>query len=223
MSALALSSNTRTHARPAAFASYIAMSALRRITSADSFACSAKAMPMLAVTRSSRPAISKGTAARSQHVLGDHLRSSQVDPLAHDDEFVAAEPGDRIGRPHRPHQPAGHRYQQRVTDAVAEAVVHDLEMVDVDEEHRQGAAASDRVLDGAAHDLQELRSIRQLGETVVCRFVRQRVLERSPFGDVAAVEHDATDVRIVHQVRRPHFEPALRAIGPQQHEARQGS
>ena len=62
MSALALSSNTRTHARPAAFASYIAMSALRRITSADSFACSAKAMPMLAVTRSSRPPISKGTA-----------------------------------------------------------------------------------------------------------------------------------------------------------------
>ena len=62
MSARALSSNTRTHARPADFASYIAMSALRRMISADSLACSANAMPTLAVMRSSRPAISNGAA-----------------------------------------------------------------------------------------------------------------------------------------------------------------
>ena len=53
-------------------------------------------MPTLAVMRSSRPAIVERCGARGQHVLGDHLGAGKVDALAHDDELVAAEPGDRI-------------------------------------------------------------------------------------------------------------------------------
>ena len=53
-------------------------------------------------------------------------------------ELVAAEPRGGVGRAHRRRQPPGHRRQQLVAGAVAHRVVHDLEVVQVDEEHADG-------------------------------------------------------------------------------------
>ena len=101
--------------------------------------------PMLALIESDWPARSKGApstaATRSQS--GGHL----VDPvdLADHHELVAAEAGHGVGGAHALSQPVGGLHQQLVAGAVAEAVVDDLEVVEVEEEHDDlGAAARSR-------------------------------------------------------------------------------
>ncbi len=58
-----------------------------------------------------------------------------LDVLAHDHELVAAEPGDGVGRADRAHEPSRDLEQQLVADDVTETVVHELEAVEVEEEH----------------------------------------------------------------------------------------
>ena len=103
---------------------------------------------------------------------------------------------------------------------MTEAVVDHLEVVDVDEEHRERAALADGPLLGSAEDVEELGPVRELGQPVVGRFVREGVLVRAPLGHITAVEHDAPHVGVVHEVRCPHLEPPLRPVRPQQHELR---
>ena len=68
-------------------------------------------------------------------VLGHEL-------VAQDHELVAAEAGDGVARAKRIAQPLRQRHQQAVAGAVAEAVVHDLEVVDVAEQHRHRPVAA---------------------------------------------------------------------------------
>ena len=112
-------------------------------------------------------------------MLGDHLGAGEVDALAHDDELVATEPSDRIRGSDRTDQAARDSDEQRVADAVTEAVVHHLEMVDVDEEHRERASLADGPLLGSAENVEELGSVRELGQPIVGRFIREGVLVRA--------------------------------------------
>ena len=54
--------------------------------------------------------------------------------FAEHDEFVAAEAGQGVARPQRRSESARHGQQHVVTGGVAEAVVDDLEPIDVDEQ-----------------------------------------------------------------------------------------
>ena len=80
---------------------------------------------------------------RAQHPRGHGagLRDGIVDARQHDRELVAAQPGDDVLRAHGMPQPAGDGDEQRVADGVAERVVDDLEVVDVDEQHAERAGA----------------------------------------------------------------------------------
>ena len=60
--------------------------------------------------------------------------------VAQDDELVATEPADRIGAPHAAGQAPGDLAQHLVAPVVPERVVDQLEVVDVHEHHRHGAA-----------------------------------------------------------------------------------
>ena len=100
--------------------------------------------------------------------------------LEEDGELVAAEPRRRVARAQAPSQPIGDRAEQLVAGTVAEAVVHELEVVEVDEgdgrDRRVGPAdAGQRVLD----PVEEQRPVRQPGERVVERLVAQLVLQRA--------------------------------------------
>ena len=78
-----------------------------------------------------------------QHALGDRDRVLLVgDVLAQDRELVAAEAGDGLVPAQRVAQALGDRDDQLVAGRVAEAVVDDLEAVEVEEQHRDVAAAA---------------------------------------------------------------------------------
>ena len=67
------------------------------------------------------------------HELGGLLAGHVV---AQDRELVAAEAGHHVVRAHGRAQPVGHRHQQSVAGGVAQAVVHHLEAVEVEEQDR---------------------------------------------------------------------------------------
>jgi hypothetical protein len=54
----------------------------------------------------------------------------------HDDELIAAEAPDRVGAAHDALQAFGDGLESDVAGAVAQAVVDQLEVVEVDEHHR---------------------------------------------------------------------------------------
>ena len=114
-----------------------------------------------------------GSASILADALGDLDRGGDAfQPGQHDRELVAAHAGDDVAGPDAAAQPGRDRDEQVVADVVAVAVVHVLEPVEVEEQHRDevaGAAA-------AAHPFEllgEAAPVRQLGERVVRRLVRR--------------------------------------------------
>ena len=91
----------------------------------------------------------------------------------------------------------GDRDEQLVAGGVAEAVVDRLEVVEVDEQHREVAVAcaptrAERVLDAVA----EQRLVGEAGERVVERLVGELVLEPLALGDVAEAPHPPDDLAV---------------------------
>ena len=123
-------------------------------------------------------------------VAGEHERAGEHrrDPLGHLDrvvlaadvleqhpELVAAEPGDGVACAHRLLQPRRDGGEQLVADVVAEAVVDQLEVVEVEEQdrgHERLRRAAERVLE----PVEEQHAVRQAGERVVERAVADLVL-----------------------------------------------
>ena len=89
------------------------------------------------------PATSNGVAERGAHAAGGHRRLRLVlDAGAEDGELVAAEARDQVAVAHGAAQPVRDLDQQPVAGLVAEAVVDDLEVVEVEEEDGDALAAS---------------------------------------------------------------------------------
>ena len=95
------------------------------------------------------------------HQFGGHHR---VAPVDQDDEFVAAHAADRVRPPQGARQPGGDRHQQAVSGLVAEGIVDDLEIVDVDVQRgagRPAPAIPGQELVDAVHDQSPVRQPRQ--------------------------------------------------------------
>ena len=116
-----------------------------------------------------------------RHALGQRDGGGLVDVLADDDELVAAEAGDEVARAHGRAQPARDLDEQLVAGRVAEGVVDDLEVVQVEEEAGQAAGARPEPL---GHVLGEQRAVGQPGQRVVVGLVGELGLEGQPVGDV---------------------------------------
>src|SRR5258707_700178 len=97
--------------------------------------------------------------------------------LEQDRELVAAEAADGVVRPYTLTQSLGDLDEHAVAHVVAEAVVDDLEAVEVEEQQRRGVVALPRVHDRELELLHEPGTIPQAGEAIVVRGVRQLVLE----------------------------------------------
>jgi len=112
-----------------------------------------------------------GSGQREQHVervhdpigklagfLGGHVG-------AQDDELVPPEPGDRVAVTDRLAQPLRRRDQQAVADGMPEAVVDNLELVEVQEKQRETTVRVDAV-QGRLHHVEQGRSVRQSGQWI---------------------------------------------------------
>ena len=111
-------------------------------------------------------------------------------------ELVAAEPRDQVlGAQKRPHAP-GELDQQGVPRAVAEAVVDQLEPVEVEEQHAEAAiAVPPHGRDRAGELFDEVVAIREVGEVVVVRDVLQPGFGPPPCGDVLQLQDEAVRQR----------------------------
>ena len=120
------------------------------------------AMPMLAEVKTSRPPIENGALSafwmRKATALACVLVAERVQQNR---EFVAAEPGEHVALPQARLEPARHGDQQLVADQVAEAVVDDLEAIEVEIEHREPAAAAPllELVEPASEPLDEHRAV----------------------------------------------------------------
>ena len=103
----------------------------------------------------------------------------------HDDELVAAEAGELVADAHHRAEPLGDVAQQLVADGVAEAVVDDLEVVEVDEQHGDlvGPGGLEQLVEAGDHR----RPVGEPGERVVGRGVGEPGGGEAGLGDVLDV------------------------------------
>ena len=98
--------------------------------------------------------------------------------LAQDGELVAAQPRERVAGREQRGEPRGELGQQLVAALVAEPVVDELEAVDVEPEHRGGAAVARGERERVVDAVDEQRAVRQPGQRIVEGAVPGLLLER---------------------------------------------
>ena len=157
--------NSSTRSLPASLAWYIAVSASRSSTSASSSSGAATRQPMLTRTWRRWPAMSNGADSaprmRPARIVAPVWSASR----AQHGELVAADPGDEIAVVHGAAQALGDLDQQAVAGLVAEAVVDELEVVEVQEEHGQPLLRAH----GRAQPGDERGAVRQPGQRIEAR------------------------------------------------------
>ena len=131
---------------------------------------------------------------RAEQAIGDR-RDLLVgaDVAAHDEELVAAETADDVATAGRGLQAVGNDLQQAVADRVTEAVVDDLEVVEVAEHHGHSLA----VADGVGQQMEQLLAVRQPGQRVVAGVVGQSRFEPLAIGEVAIGHGEAFEVALL--------------------------
>jgi hypothetical protein len=144
---------------------------------------------MLAPTASAEPFHWKTVIAdRAPHRVGDAARLLQRAVGQQHAELVTAEPCDRVGGPHPRLDQARDLADQPIAGRMPAGVVDQLELVEVDVEHRVAAAVVAHRLHRCLQPVVELAPVDQAGQRIVRRLVGQRAPQPALARDV--VEHD---------------------------------
>ena len=186
---------------PFFFAANIATLASRSSRSGVSSSPVDSATPMLAVRNTSPVASMNGSvsAARTRSATIMHV-ALVLHFVAQHGELVAAEARDRVAGAQHALDALGDDGEQLVAGLQAEAVVHDLEVVEVHERPARPRAASRA---SCARDqrvgevFEQHHPVGQLGERVVTDAVREQRLDALVLGHVV---HDAEQARTVAPV-----------------------
>ena len=164
--------------------------------------------------RTGRPSISKGWRQASMTWRATAMRRVDIRRVIDEHrEFVAAEPRHRVARARALHQPVREAAQQLIAGAVPQAVVHGLEIVEVDEQHRRRHAVGD-VPDRLVHAIGEQRAVGEQRQRIVECERAQLVVEPRGIGNVADVQRDAANRIHVAQVGDDHLVRTLLAFAP---------
>ena len=123
----------------------------------------------------------KGLFERVQDASGEgHGLAFALDFLGQDDELVAAQASDRVAVAHQLGEAFGDGDEQPVAGVMTEVVIDGLELVEVDEEHRQDALGAVEAGDGLVCAVHQQHPVGQPGQRVVHRLA----LEPHPVGHV---------------------------------------
>ena len=117
----------------------------------------------------------------------------------HDREFVAAEPRDGVGLPHRGREPRRHLLEQPIAGAMAAQVVDVLEAIEVEAQHRDLLVRPPRPRQLLLEPVAEQDPVRQLGQRVVGRHEADLRLGACALGDVADRRHAHAPALVVHR------------------------
>jgi hypothetical protein len=157
---------------------------------------------------------------RGHDALGDLDRDPFVGDLGEQhDELVAAQPPDYVPRAQCLTQPRRDLDEQRIASRVPEAVVHELEAIEIQQQHRDRLArAGPRVLQVIEHQ----SSVRQAGQRIVQRLIAdvrfgepQLGLGELLLGDVRKHSVPAQLSQLVHQERRVIAHPHRSSVAVQ--------
>src|SRR5947207_736195 len=88
-----------------------------------------------------------------------------------------------------------------------QAVVDEFEMIEIEVHDRQPALVAARLRESGRHAIAKQNAIRQIGEHVVMRAILELLLGHSPLRDIAIIEDDRADARLVQHVLRESFDP----------------
>src|SRR5207237_9820537 len=122
------------------------------------------------------------------------------DALQQPGELVSVEPRDRIGGAAGRNDALGYVAQKTIAGVVTEGIVDVLEVIEVEEHHRNAALVTLRESQRVMHAIPEQISIGELGEGVVERQLPQLRLERLAFADVAEIERQPLHRRITGEI-----------------------
>ncbi len=100
-------------------------------------------------------------------------------------EFVAAETRQRVAAAQAGLQAQGHLLQQLVSHHMAQGIVHTLEPVQIQEQHRQAGGVSVRLAQGQFQAVIEQRAVGQIRQRVVVGLMGYLLAGAFLFGDVA--------------------------------------
>ena len=131
----------------------------------------------------------EGVAERVADPLREHGRTVGACVLGKHCELVAPETRGKVRSPQRGAQSLGHCLEEMVADVVAKAVVHHLEAIKVQVQHRGVCPGSIGVGDRADQVLEEQQAVGQSRQRVVVRQVAH-LIDR-----LGVVESDARLVR----------------------------
>ena len=148
---------------------------------------------MLPAEAEDRDPFGTATAQRLEDPLGqgqDVLAGPHV--FDQDGELVSAETRRSVERPEAGGEVGRHPLQQLVSHPVSQAVVHRLEVVEVDEDHGEVGTGLTDSGQGMLEPVLEQRLVRQSGQGIVEGPVFQLVLQPDAVGDVAEAP-DSTD------------------------------
>jgi len=140
----------------------------------------------------------EGVAQRLQDPVGDGgavaLRRLVRDE---DGKLVPTQSRDGVDRPHARAQALGDLDQEHVAGRMAERVVDLLEAVQVEEEDGQLRGPVVVLAELVLHARPKERAVREPRERVVGRLVHELGLEPLALADIARVQHDPADCRVV--------------------------
>ena len=168
---------------------------------------------MLADVSVSRPSTSSGWLNAAPIGARCARRRLAADAFEQDRELVAAEARHRVGRSRRLHQPLRRRLQQAIAGVVAERVVDVLEVVEVEEHDRHAQLRALRQRQRVLDPVPEQAAVGEQRERVVERELAQLLLERLALADVAEIERQPGDGRVVGEVAADALERAAPVAG----------
>ena len=136
-----------------------------------------------------------------------------ADVVDQDREFIATEPGDGVAVTDAGLQPPADADQELVAGHVAEAVVDDLEPVEVEEEDGEPEPLRPpRPVHGAVEPVGEQGAVGQAGEDVVIGLVEELLLGGLARGDVFVGDDDPNAVNVA-EPGDSHVEPVASGGG----------
>src|SRR5215213_569093 len=111
---------------------------------------------------------------RREQTFGDvHRLAVTVEVGEHGRELVAAESGDAVGRAQGLLQALPDGLEHPVADLVTEVVVHRLEAIEVEVQHREVRLMTADAGDGGLEPVEDQHAVREPGERVVQRAVTE--------------------------------------------------
>ena len=199
------SPKTSTVPPPRLFAWYIAASAFESSGVASLTRALVQATPMLAVMKTSSSPAAIGLDSACERPLGvRHGVGFGVVPVEQDQELVAAEPGDDLGRAVGRFEATRHGHEDLVAHLVAEPVVDGLEAVEVEDEHGDRARSALPLGQRVGEAVREQRPVGQarqrvveigVGQGLLGRLVLVLVVEEAADAQVGTRAHDVGRAR----------------------------